>query len=197
MVARGLRGVVPLTKLMPDGRNTGKGKGMPFIRPSIIYRQSVMKKNARFHDDGVEYSIDTPRKVVETRRLLRWCFRTFGLKTRIYFLALFVGWSLCCRAFSHFQPKNAKLILWVYLLGMGGLVCCCSLFVGYGWFVVVCWVWEVSEFISKSANLFSGFFVGYGRPGIYPLFHKRFIAKLFGEYLSFFQFPFILVARLK
>ena len=45
---------------------------------------------------------------------------------------------------------------------MGGL-----LFVGYGWFVVVCWVWEVSEFISKSANLFSGFFVGYGRPGLY------------------------------
>ena len=31
----------------------------------------------------------------------------------------------------------------------------------------------------------------------FELFHKRFIAKLFGEYLSFFQLPFILVARLK
>jgi hypothetical protein len=33
--------------------------------------------------------------------------------------------------------------------------------------------------------------------GIKELFHKRLIAKLFGEYLSFFQLPFILVARLK
>ena len=55
----------------------------------------------------------------------------------------------------------------ILLYGLGGLVCCCLLFVGYGRF------------------------------RLYLLFHKRLMAKLFGEYLSFFQFPFILVARLK
>ena len=42
---------------------------------------------------------------------------------------------------------------------------------GYGWFVV-CGVWVVWNVV-----------VWIGRPGLYPLFHKRFIAKLFGEYL--------------
>jgi len=103
--------------------------------------------------------------------------RTFSLKTRNLFCGficwVWAAWFVVCG-------------VWVVccLLGMGGLL----LFVGYGRF---------RNLYQKVRIFFLAPFVGYGGPGLYPLFHKRLIAKLFGEYLSFFQFPFILVARLK
>ena len=114
---------------------------------------------------------------VSRRVVLGWSVN--GKKALICIVAsrYFNGWpryvvaAMLPRIFRIFakNAENCEIVFWACLLGMGGL------FVWYGWFVVV---WN-------------------GRSGFYLLFHNKLIAKLFGEYLSFFQLPLILVARLK
>jgi hypothetical protein len=68
--------------------------------------------------------------------------------------------AFCCQAFFEFFKDFCLIFILCFFLFSNFLrifvwfLFCEFLFDFY--FVVFCWVWEVSEFISKSANFFSG-----------------------------------------
>ena len=124
---------------------------------------------------GVVNLKDTPRKVVRYRTAAQMVnFRIFERFLRnylmIFVLCLFSNFSRIFVLFSFVGFGRSGFLL----CGLGGLVCCCV-----AW---AAWLCRIIRLQNVKIHL---------------LFHNRFIAKLFGEYLSFFQLPLILVARLK